>query len=90
MGLITSHLQTILDNKLEVEATASLKPKEARFDTIVGDKEVYIAKTLNFAYIDQSQKQVFINFTHCQNWLAARIDLAYQLDGVVASIVIYE
>lgn len=50
---MTLHLQKQSQNETGVQ-NPTILGEVARFDRIVGDKEVFFAETLNYVYIDQS------------------------------------
>ncbi len=93
MSLITGGIEMFVAKKIPPLNANPLKPKllkEPRFDSIVGDKEVFFARTLNYIYVDsQPARQDYI-FTNQSNNIAVTMHIKHINEKPCLDVVIYE
>jgi len=68
---------------------------QPRYDIIVGDKQVFFAQTLNYAYIDNSEHLLYFRIDYSEHTINIKLrlrpaDLKSNQQGLVASIEFYE
>lgn len=66
---------------------AEIQPTRERFDKISGDKEVFFAHTLNYAYLDSSPVTIFLRIDSA---IADTIHVKIRVQWIVSSLGLLE
>jgi hypothetical protein len=82
-------------NTVRAGKPEQLNLDQPRYDIIVGDKQVFFAQTLNYAYVDNSEHLFYFRLDYSEHTISIKLrlspaDLKSNQQGLVASIEFYE